>query len=357
MTDEPMNPPSPFSAPLWDVLARYAAGESPAGEAETVRRWLAADPRRAELLSSLAESIGTLAAASSPSIDVENALRRVRDRLREPEIQSSDGARMRSRWGGGWLRAAAAIAFLAGAGLVWRVIDGPPVVNTTSSRTYTTRVGQSDSVRLPDGTLAILGPGSTIETADSYGAGSRKVELRGQAFFQVTHDQERPFVVHAGNATVEDLGTAFSVRDDGEDMQVVVTEGSVRLHGSDGRQGTSQSRPATPASDKGVVLRAGDRGSVGRDGRVVAERSAATPDDLAWTRGRLLFEDAPLSRVRSDLRRWYGIELLVADSALAARHLTASFSGEPVPQVLDVISLALGARIERRGDTAFVRAK
>ena len=88
----------------------------------------------------------------------------------------------------------------------------------------------------------------------------------------------------------------------------------------------------------------------------VAERAVVTVDDLAWTRGQLVFDDAPLSRVRAGIRRWYGVELL-ADSSLAGRHLTATFSGEPIQRVLDVIGLAFGARVERRGDTAVVRAR
>jgi transmembrane sensor len=173
----------------------------------------------------------------------------------------------------------------------------------------------------------------------------------------VVHDEQRPFSVRAGSAVVEDLGTAFAVRRDADEVRVVVTDGSVLLQGpGDGRQGDSRTRQAERRPERGVVLKAGDRGTVGRDGRSVAEPAAATPEDLAWTRGRLWFQNAPLARVRSDLRRWYGIELQV-DSSLAGRHLTASFAGEPVQQVLDVIALALGARIERRGDTAVVRAK
>jgi transmembrane sensor len=86
-------------------------------------------------------------------------------------------------------------------------------------------------------------------------------------------------------------------------------------------------------------------------------RGAATDDDVSWLRGRLVYRDAPLAHVRADLRRWYGLELVLADSALAARHLTASFAGEPPDEVLRVIGLALGAAIERRGDTAVVRPR
>jgi len=68
-----------------------------------------------------------------------------------------------------------------------------------------------------------------------------------------------------------------------------------------------------------------------------------------------VFADAPLTRVADGLRRWYGIELILTDSTLAERHLSATFEGEAVAKVLEVIGLAIGARIEQRGDSAFVR--
>jgi transmembrane sensor len=249
------------------------------------------------------------------------------------------------------------VALLLGATLVWRVTQTrtTPVV---AARVYTTPVGRTDSVRFTDGSRAVLAPGTTLEVAAGYGGEIRSMELRGQALFDVVHDEKRPFTVGAGGALIEDLGTTFSVRSDDEDgVHVRVTSGSVLLQGRDDpKQGTAKPKPQT-RKDEGVVLRAGERGTVGRDGRAMVERTTPAADDLAWTHGRLLFEDAPLSRVRSDIRRWYGVELQIADSSLANRHLTASFAGEPIEDVLNVIALALGARIERRGDTAVVRAK
>jgi transmembrane sensor len=63
-----------------------------------------------------------------------------------------------------------------------------------------------------------------------------------------------------------------------------------------------------------------------------------------------------VTKVAAELKRWYGVELRIDDATLASHHVTASFNGEPVQEVLNVLGLALGARIELNGNTAHVRA-
>jgi transmembrane sensor len=322
------------NGPDWDALARFIAGESTAEETRSVQEWLARDPRRAELMAALERTIGRMAVTPPSDLDVEAALQRTtarRDVLPVREHAWSSWRRIA-------LPAAAAVALLIGGGLLW--LNHAPA---NRLQVYHTPVGRSDTLVLRDGSRVVLGPGSELKLAAGYGEDSRDVELRGDALFEVRHDERRPFQVRAGSATISDVGTTFAVRSDaGTEVRVVVTSGAVLVRGAD-----------APA-DRGVILKGGDRGALDIDGRTVTERGVASDDDLAWTRGRLIFTDASLAQVRADLRRWYGIELVIADSGLANRHLTASFAGETVPQVLDVIALALGASVERRGGDTVV---
>jgi transmembrane sensor len=83
------------------------------------------------------------------------------------------------------------------------------------------------------------------------------------------------------------------------------------------------------------------------------DRGGAAEPDTAWTRGRLVFREAPLATVRAELRRWYGIDLQV-DSSFASRHLSMTFDGESADRVLEVIALSLGAQVTRQGTTAVI---
>jgi transmembrane sensor len=236
------------------------------------------------------------------------------------------------------------VAVLAGGALLARQILRPaagPSQVAAAARVYRTAVGQRDSVRLPDGTRVLLGPGSELALAGNF-QGSRSVSLSGEALFDVRHDAVRPFTVRSGGAVIQDLGTQFDVRGgSGEGMRVVVIRGSVSV----------RSANATAAA---VVLRAGDAARLEADGRLAAERVPDADGELAWTRGELVFRGAPVAEVAAAVRRWYGVELRIADPALAGRHLTTSFASDSRERVLHVIALALGARVELRGDTAIL---
>jgi transmembrane sensor len=222
--------------------------------------------------------------------------------------------------------------------------DGASRGGITPARTFASAVGAVDSLRLPDGTRVVLGPGSTLELAAGYGASSRAVSLRGQALFEVVHDAAHPFVVTAGSAELRDVGTVFTVESDQEDgeVRVAVTEGAVAIRRAD---------RAAPAD----TLEAGDRAIASAAGMVSVVRGGASADDLAWLEKRLVLRDAPLAEVTGDLRRWYGLELRIGDSALATRHLTATFDQDTRADVGRLLAAALGASVTQTGDTIWLR--
>ncbi|HEX7938427.1 MAG TPA: FecR domain-containing protein [Gemmatimonadaceae bacterium] len=304
----------------WDRLGRYVSGELPPAEAGEVERWLADHASDAQALAAL--DAATRKVAATRPVDVERALRRVKVRLapRTPWRQYATWA------------AAAAVVLVAGT--MWRR-NASEVSPPVPAREFATNVGARDSVVLGDGSRVILGPATRIRVS------GREVDLAtGEALFSVVHDATRPFTVRAGGTLIRDIGTEFSVHSDRDgEVRVVVREGSVRM---------------TRNADS-VVLVKGDIGMLASGGQVRASRGAATSDDLAWTTGRLVFRNAPISELGADLRRWYGVELRVTDSAILKRHFTGSFANESPARVLDVIALALGARVDRRGDTVFIR--
>ena len=333
----------------WERIARYLAGEATLEERAELESWLAEEPARAELVGQLGAAVARTAAAPRADLDVEAALARVHQLLdADPvlAIESARGRRQRPRWQFTPLRAAAAAAFLLlGATVLYRVLlpGWQPVAGPVAALTHETPIGRTDTLSLADGSMVVLAPASRLFVPEGYGEAARRVVLEGVAWFEV-RPGDRAFTVRAGDALITDLGTAFTVRADSAlPVRVTVTEGSVSL-------------ASNAAGASGVILNAGQSGSFA-GGVATAEPGAADPEGaLAWTRGRLIFTDAPFAQVAAELRRWYGVRLLAGDSALAARHLTAEFAGEAVAEVIAVLTLALDARSEARGDTIILRS-
>lgn len=337
--------PSRISPDEWERIARYVTGETGPGEAEVTKRWVEADSHRAEivrLLESIVRNVGHDDSAATP-IDVESALTKVKARFGEATVipfATRPGDTSSRRTMVALLKVAAAGVIIIGGTALWQSLRRSE--SNAKARTYATSVGERRQVVLTDGTRVLLGP-TTRLVVDDDGGDQRLVSLDGIAYFNVVHNPARPFTVKAGAVSIQDVGTAFSVEsDDSAGTRVAVDSGSVAIGAADQRR------------VRGAVLNARDRASVDAQGVVSVERSAVSADDLAWTEGRLVFRDSPLVLVGAELYRWYGVRLRVADSSLADLHLTASFSGEPVDRVLNVIALSLGARIERQGNVAIL---
>ena len=319
---------APASSPDWDAIARFLAGESPADEATAVRVWLEANPADRDLV----ERLNAAAAAPPADVDVEAALARVHAKMALTVTRSRSWRTIAI--------AALPIAAAVGAFLVYRGREATPAVG--QGTTYATAVGKRDSVLLADGSRVILGPRSRMVVPADF-ATRRAVELTGDAYFEVKHDASRPFSVRTAKAIVEDIGTAFTVESDAGVMtSVAVVNGSVRLR-------TDDSQPTG-----GVVLAAGDRGSIDAAGNARADRQVVRDEDIAWTRGSPAFRDAPLGLVAAEIQRWYGITVVIPDSSMRQRRITASFNGEPADRVLQILGLLLGATVDRHGDSATI---
>lgn len=342
---EPQQTPNSAPRPDWEAIARFLAGESVPAELAAVEGWLNVNPTDRALI----EGLNNAVTVQPEAIDVEAALKRVHAQMRKPErlptLVVARGGPPRDRRRAAMfvtLAAAAAAAFVSFISLQHRTTS-EAIEAAGEAHIYSTAIGQRDSILLADGSRIILGPDSRLTVSADYGKNVRGLELQGDAYFNVRHDPAKPFSVRVSHALIEDIGTTFSVESDaGDTTTVSVVTGSVRLRASDGSAGS------------GAVLVSGDRGSVAADGQVHTYPHTVA-DDTAWTTGRLVFQDASLTRVTGEIRRWYGVQIQVADTALLNRHITTSFNGDdPIDQVLKVLGLMLDASVEHTGDHAML---
>jgi ferric-dicitrate binding protein FerR (iron transport regulator) len=307
---------------LYVLLDRYLAGEASAADEEAVREWLADDAEHAVLLADL-QLIRRVTTEQVPHSSADAAW--------------AKAARRVSR------RRRFSLTTLAAAAVVLALIGGWTVLRRTPPwKEYATAAGQRTVIRLRDGTQVTLAPKSRVRYATDYGRAHRDLYLEGQAYFQVAPDSQRPLRVHTAHSVTEDLATAFVVTAyaDQRATEVVVAEGRVALWRIRGEVPEPGVRPA-------LVLEARDLGRLDPNGVATLRRRVDVSRQLSWTTGALGFDGAPLNDVVPALERWYNVEIRLADSALGARRLTATFTNEPVDLVLQRIGLTLGLRVER----------
>jgi transmembrane sensor len=191
---------------------------------------------------------------------------------------------------------------------------------------YSTSIGGYERVVLDDGSILQLNTNTRLRVVLT--ERERRIRLdRGEAYFDVAHDRDRPFVVQAGNRQIVAVGTQFSVRREHDDLRVSVTEGTVRLADTAGTEGSPNSGvadlhfplAATQPSDPnflpaGTIARVPNTGPVRVEHRPLPELES----QLTWRTGTLHFHNQPLSDVVAEINRYSRRQFVIADPALAS---------------------------------------
>lgn len=358
-------------------LERFLAGDCTDEEREHVLRWVDGIPERQALLHAL-RTAWTHLEASPHRFDTASAWNAVAAQLKdvdgsatppgEPERALPNSAAIRARESRPTLRAirpaapafgwrvAAAVLVMAGAVStgVWWSSRGPtsPQTPAAAPREVSTPRGQRAKIRLADGSVVTLAPESRLREAPNFGVATRDVSLDGEAYFEIAHDPSKPFRVHTSRAVARDVGTKFLVRAyaGSPDVRVVVEEGLVSLRRAGDSTSAGPSAGATTAGDS-LLLRPRDLGRLDTQNRLTLQSGVALDEYTAWTSGRLVFTNTPLSDAIPRLARWYDVDLRLGDADLGRETFTATLTHEPMSDVVRLLAATVRARVERRGDT------
>lgn len=191
---------------------------------------------------------------------------------------------------------------------------------------YHTEAGQQFRVDLEDGSRLTLNTDTAL--AVRYSDSLRKIELlRGEAYFEVAANKNRPFVVDGGQATARAVGTAYSVRKQAHDLRVVVSEGVVEV-----------------AADQAKALVHAAEQAEYRQGQMQAVTKLDNDDALAWRRQQIVFHRQPLTQVLEDVNRYRSGRIVAVNPQLAERVVNGVFNnGDP-----DAVVAALTATLQAK---------
>lgn len=228
--------------------------------------------------------------------------------------------------------AAAVVAMAAVIGGATYFLEGQ-----RASASFTTQIGQRETIPLADGTKVELNTDSELR-ADVTPT-KRTVWLdRGEAYFEVAHDKRHPFTVLVGDRRITVLGTKFSVRRDGDGVEVVVAEGRVRVETLD--------HPAPPT----IVTR--DDIAIAKSGETLV--AMKSPQDvsaaLGWRHGLLIFGQATLSDVAEEFNRYNEKKIVVTDATAAHLRLGGTFEATNLDAFVRLLEHGFGLKVVDKGD-------
>lgn len=245
-----------------------------------------------------------------------------------------------------WWAAAAVFILITVGGYLWlntsgaqqKVMAKTSVQNNAETITCYTR-----NIMLPDGSTVILKEGSTLNYPGNFSGKTREVALVGEAYFDIVHDQQHPFVIQTGKIKTTVLGTAFNIKayPGQKDITVSVTRGKVKVE--------NQSKVlAVLSKDEQVVYSLNNE-------LYEQQKVDAVTIVTDWTKQDMVFDDNTFLDIAGILQKRFGVQVIFANPLLEQCTITASFDGtEPLEKVLDVLCRVRTAAYTIKDDNTIV---
>lgn len=197
--------------------------------------------------------------------------------------------------------------------------------------------GMIGSIVLPDGTKVWLNSSSYLKYPNLFSGSTREITLDGEAYFEVTEDLEKPFIVHAGNSSVKVLGTEFNMDayDSNEFIATTLVDGSVefRYRNEDGLS-------------RSVMIEPDEQAYYDKETGRTKITKTYVPKDIAWKNGQIVLRDTPLADILWILSKRFNVEFTVKNPSFYKYSFTGVFTNQQIERVLEHFKRSSGMRYQ-----------
>jgi ferric-dicitrate binding protein FerR (iron transport regulator) len=316
-----------------DLLVKYLLGEATPEEAGMVEEWLAADAtnkKQFEDFKTIWEESKKLAAVST--VDADAAWQRFKNRVEKP-VQKEAVVRKIEPFG--WLKIAALFILIASAGLFGYQMFSENKVKALA----VVSKGSTLVDTLPDGSVVTLNKNSSLNYPSKFKGNTRTIALKGEAFFNVTPDKEKPFIINVNDVQIKVVGTSFNIRSENGVTEVIVETGVVQVTRNNK---TVELRPAEKIKTGGV------------DSALVKER---VEDKLYnyYRSKEFVCDDTPLWKLVEVLNEASGANILIENKELRGLKLNTTFNNESLDRILEIVSQTFGITITKEQDRIILK--
>jgi transmembrane sensor len=333
-----------------DLITRYFSGEIAEDELHLLSGWMKADPENEKTFSQYQKTwqlIEKQKIHSTVNLDQEwTDLQAKMDSTFTSNIKpgkvislTQNSERPTSYIQKTWKVAAAITVLLVSSFLLYFYFSKPANIVVTA------QAGNIEQI-LPDGSVVSLHAGSQITYPEEFASDDRNVELKGEAYFKVTHNITKPFIVSSGDARVEVLGTMFNVntKTSAGTMEVVLTSGKVSLY--------YKAKP-----EQNVLLVPGEKAVLKAEQNLISKSTNTDANYMAWKTRVLVFDNETLAEVANTLQNVYQTPVFLANSQLSGCRVTATFNNQSLESVLQVLKETLELQVKKEGNRIEISGK
>lgn len=321
-------------------IHRYLAGEASPDERKVLERWLKESDENRTTFETYRD-IYEVEIGKKFSYNTEKALEKFRVVMDgKPAVHRKNTLRKfehkRPAKTGIWLKVAACMLLAVGLSFYTYTNFYPSereiVVEADRGITVETKAGEQKAFRLSDGSRIMLNASSSVYIDGGFGKDSRKINLRGEAFFEVAESDSLEFIVETATARAHVLGTSFGIRawETRSESIVAVQSGRVSVGSSN------------PEITENIILNAGEYSLISKNEAPSPATQANFDQYLGWTNQMIVFEETPLEDVIKQLELHFNVKISIEDSSTINDPVTARYRNESLDEILRFTSITHG---------------
>lgn len=340
------------------LLIKYVKGDATKSEVEEVLSWASEDLKNADYLAKLQNiwiftNMHQTDASDEELAAIKRVIRKDGNKSYKRMFSWAAAASVALAMGiGGWYMGKTSGSDNISLSDTDRLVAEQVVYkNISPSKELYTNKGVKAKIILPDSSVVILNSDTRINYPDKFDDKLRVVNLSGEAYFDVAKDTLRPMIVHTKKGfSIKVLGTKFNLKayDNDDKSQATLYSGKIDLIRSSGNRLVS----TEVAPFQTIVV-----SDLKKSNPVTKIMKPSPLDDKAWTEGKIIFDEAPVSEVAKILERWHGYDFEIKDPSILNYKITATFNSESLVQVMDLIQMTSLVRYEIKNKTVFLYKK
>ncbi len=316
-----------------ELIFRYLSHETDDSETALLQMWLKSDSKNQKIFDKYKKTFEltkNYTNSEVSALEIEREWDIIASRINFSSFQDFGGKTTHRK--SYILYAAAAmlaLVMLVGGGLLY--LDSTMSTNLTAEESVL-------KTNLSDGSQVALNIHSTLEYSKGFNKKQREVKLSGDAYFEVSHNVNKPFVVKTSLVSIEVIGTKFYAEERDSGVFVAVSEGKVRVYDSSNPQ-------------KELILNPNENTFFNPKEKNPEKNIGNNPNLISWSNRQLNFENVPLSIVVKDLERTYHVKIVLKNTEIGKCRLNVSFNDESLDSVLKIIETTLNLRIIKSANT------